>query len=175
MIPERLTDDTTGPERDGHEFRYHLARGFMKPGQMVLDLACGTAYGAAIVAGHGSSVVRYLGVDREALPLRCCPYHRTIRADLMGWSPVRPFHVGLSFETIEHLPDYRPLVATLKQARRWILASVPVVPTVGRNPWHLHDFKAGDLVDLFQDQDWRCFQLIDQPSEVSQVAVFCRR
>ncbi len=161
VTPERLTDDMTGPQRDGHEFRYHVARGFVDPGATVVDSACGTGYGATILLPHGGSA-QYVGVDLEPHPDQCCSSHSFVQADLMDWRPNFSFDLGVSFETIEHVPNYQPLVNMLKQARQWIIASVPVVPTVGLNPYHLHDFVPGDLVRLFEDDDWRCFQLIGQ-------------
>lgn len=176
MTPERLTDDVVGPGRYGHEFRYRLARGFTLPGDQVFDAACGVGYGSTLVAPHESHV-SYLGVDidTESVTGHVCPIHRFIEADLQIWKPYFPFDVGVSFETIEHLPDYQPLVATLKLARRWIIASVPTVQTTHTNPFHLHDFVPGDLAHLFVDDDWELFQTVSQPSEVAEISVFRRR
>jgi SAM-dependent methyltransferase len=174
MIPERLADDMTGPERDGHEFRYFLARAFIRRADTVLDAACGTGYGSQILAPHGSGV-RYLGVDIEPVHAHTCMAHRFVEADLTTWDPSDPFDVGVSFETLEHVPDYHPLIATLKHSRKWIIASVPVVPTVGVNPFHCHDFVPGELAELFVDDDWELYQTLQQPSEVSEISVFRRR
>jgi SAM-dependent methyltransferase len=172
-VVERLTDDVLGEQRFGHEFRYHLAAGFCRLGDSVLDAACGVGYGGAILAPQGSGV-RYLGVDVEPVP-NPSSSRAFVIADLQTWVPITPFDVGVSFETIEHLPDYQPLVATLKLARRWIIASVPVVPTVGVNPYHLWDFVPGQLAELFEDDDWQLFQTIQQPAEVCEISVFRRR
>ena len=172
-MPERLTDDVLGPERYGHEFRYHLAAGFCQPGDEVLDAACGVGYGAAILAPWESGA-QYFGVDVEPVHYPH-PRHQFIEADLQTWVPITPFDVGVSFETIEHLPDYQPLVATLKLARRWIIASVPTVQTTQTNPFHLHDFAPGELAELFVDDDWELFQTVQQPSEVAEISVFRRR
>lgn len=171
MIPERLDDNMTGAQRDGHEFRYRIAAGFVRPGSRVVDAACGTGYGAALI--RRGSFIRYVGVDvRPAPDLFVGSY---IQADLTGWEPGFPFTVGISFETIEHLDDYTHLIRTLKLADEWVIASVPVVPTVGRNPYHRHDFSPGDLRALIEDDDWRCYQVVDQPSESAEIAVFQRR
>jgi SAM-dependent methyltransferase len=171
---ERLTYDVVGEARFGHEFRYHLAAGFCGDGGTVLDLACGVGYGASILAPLGSGV-QYFGVDVEPVTGHTCGLHRFIEADLQTWVPITPFDVGVSFETIEHIPDYQPLVATLKLARRWIIASVPTVQTTHTNPFHLHDFVPGDLAELFVDDDWELFQTVQQPSEVAEISVFRRR
>jgi Methyltransferase domain len=176
VIPERLTDDMTGPQRDGHEFRYHLAAGLLRPGDIVLDAACGTGYGAPILAPHGSQV-GYRGVDLvdPAMLHTCRLHHSVIVADLTKWEPRFTFEVAVGFETIEHLPDYRHYVSILKRAHRWIVLSAPVVPTVGINPYHCHDFVPGDLALIIEDDDWRLFQTVQQPSEVSEISVFRRR
>ena len=174
MTPERLTDDITGPGRWGHEFRYIIAHGLTIPGDTVLDAACGTGYGATILAPHGSGV-HYFGIDIRPVSAHTCPTHRFVNVDLQEQMTPIPFDVGVSFETIEHLDDYQPLVATLKLARRWIIASVPVVQTTHTNPWHLHDFVPGDLAHLFVDDDWELYQTVGQPSEVSEISVFRRR
>lgn len=172
---ERITCDTTGSSRDGHEFRYHLASGLVSPNDVVLDAACGGGYGAEILQAHGD--VQYRGVDRDLSALWISPKENRqfIQADLMTWIPNFEFDVFVGFETIEHLPDYFPYIAMSKQAKRWIVVSVPVVPTVGINPWHLHDFVPGQLVSYYEDQNWRLFQSVGQPSEVSEIYLFQRR
>jgi hypothetical protein len=83
--------------------------------------------------------------------------------------------VAVGLETIEHLCDYSHYVDMLKQARRWIIVSAPVVPTTQTNPFHLHDFVPGQLAELFVDDGWELFQTVSQPSEVSEISVFRRR
>jgi SAM-dependent methyltransferase len=170
-VVERLTDDVTGEARFGHEARYYFAHGFTRPGDSVLDAACGVGYGSLILAPHGSGV-HYNGVDIEPVHAHSCLSHHFSQADLQTWEPTHPFDVGVSFETIEHIPDYQPLVATLKLARRWIIASVPTVQTTHTNPWHLHDFVPGQLAELFVDDDWELYQTVQQPSEVAEISVF---
>lgn len=162
IVHERLEDyETEG--RLGHEFRYRLAAGFCEG--TVLDAACGTGYGKRFLTYD-----RYLGVDRAA------PFRAGFeRADLHSWQPDFGFDTALSFETLEHLEDYSHFVSILKLARRFILASVPVVPTMDENPWHLHNFVPGDLERIFNDDVWEPYQVVLQPSEVSEIAVFRRR
>lgn len=173
LPPERMGPEITGEARWGHEFRYHLAGGFMARGDVVLDAACGTGYGTLFLPKH----LLYLGVDREP-PYEgsdCFQPQKFVRADLQTWEPPHDFDVAISFETIEHLPDVEHFIRILKGARKWIIASVPVVPTVGHNPWHVHDFAPGDLALMFEDEDWQTYQVVSQPSEFSEIAVFRRR
>ncbi len=162
MIHERLEDDeVTG--RDGHECRYRIAAGFIRPGDVVLDAACGTGYGRQFLPTE----CEWVGVDRAP--------GGGIVADLTTWVPDFDFDVAVAFETLEHLDEFTHFVGILKQARRWILASVPVIPTVGMNPWHRHDLVYGALQELIVDAHWALYQRFWQPSEFSEVGVFHRR
>lgn len=153
-------------DREGHEFRYRLAAGFCTADDVVVDAACGTGYGSAFLPGS------YVGVDRSLEHVeRPC---RTIEADLTSWQPDFPFDVFISFETIEHLADYSNLVTLAKGANRWVVLSAPVVPTRKGNRFHFHDFEPGDLERLMVDDDWRLYQTVAQPSELSEIAVFER-
>lgn len=172
MTIERITlTNAVGAMRYGHECRYRLAAGFVRGGYTVLDAACGTGYGADLLPA-----CRYVGVDREnELELPLPTQAEFVQADLETWKSDIDFDVALSFETLEHLDDYTQLVTTLKQAHRWLLVSVPIVPTVGANPFHRHNFVSGDLEDLFADDEWETYQVLGQPSELAQIAIFRRR
>ena len=163
-----------GPLTRGHEARYCLAAGFVQPGNVVVDAACGVAYGAALLCSHGD--VTYYGVDKDlsgALDPRRENVH-LIEADLTSWMPTFEFDVVAGFETIEHLADYSVYLSWARRARRFALFSVPIVPTVGTNPFHLHDFQREDVTELFSDDDWHLFQYFDQPTELAGVYVFAR-
>lgn len=171
---ERLTKNMT-EGREGHEFRYRLAAGFVRSKDVILDAACGTGYGADLVRRAAGST--YFGVDRDLQSeVDELPGVRTfIEADLTTWEPDFAYDVFVSFETIEHLDDYTNLVRLAKRAGRWILMSVPVVPTKHINPFHVHDFEPGDLCRLIGGVEWRHFQTVQQPSELSEISVFERR
>ena len=166
MSIERITNPFVSPDTYGHEFRYHLAKGFVRPGDTVLDAACGTGYGRRIMDPSF-----YIGVDKEQ-PNPSVP---GAVADLQTWMPLWAFDIAVGFETIEHLEDFSHYVEVLKQARRWIIVSTPVIPTVGTNPYHLHDFAPGDLAHIFEDGDWETYQVVQQPSEYSEIIVLKRR
>lgn len=168
---DRMRSDHPAPE--GHRWRYHLAAGFLEPGDTIIDAACGIGYGAEIIQTRSSA--DYIGVDRdvsETTPLPGCQF---IEADLRTWTSPVGFDVFAGFETLEHLTDYRHYVAHAKQARRWILVSVPVVPTTHLNPHHCHNFAPGAVAALFIDDRWRLWQSVLQPAELSEVYVFGRQ
>jgi SAM-dependent methyltransferase len=183
---ERITAETPEVDRRGHEFRYRLAAGFCESGDTVLDAACGVGYGAALLLA-GREIL-YLGVDRDLDDLRAVHHQGGLlkptaakpgyfcERDLEIWDAEGCEHdVFVGFETIEHLDDCSAYIRAAKQARRWIILSCPVVPTVGINPFHRRDFEPGELPSLFVDDDWELFQAVAQPSELAEIYVLRRR
>lgn len=167
--------EAEGLDRRGHEFRYRLAAGFLDPSDHVLDAACGTGYGADILQDRGG--VTYLGVDRDLAEVEVRPRigRRFAQADLAApWASPEPFDVFVGFETMEHLADWSAWVDLARQARKWILVSVPVMPTRETNPFHLHDFEPGEIVHYFQGGPWSLYQAVGQPAELAEVYVFER-
>ena len=168
---ERITGEQLS-EQTGHVYRYELATSWMKPGDKVLDVACGVGYGAKLIADRVS--VDYLGVDKITPEQEFTSFGRFhCGVDLMTWQPHEQFDVAVCFETLEHLPDTTHLVSVLKQTKRIILVSVPTRPTKHVNPFHLQDFTVDDILDIFDD--WELTHLEDQPEELSHIFVFTRK
>lgn len=163
----------------GHRFRYFLAGGFVQPGDRVLDLACGTGYGADILAKRAHQVT---ALDRShetiegAKRLYPAPNITFLPADLDTWEPTPEMcEVAVSFETIEHLKGQPEVFAgkLKKAAVRAIVVSAPIIPTVGINPYHLHDFTDDDMVRLFVDDEWALYEKVKQ--RVYGIYVFVRK
>lgn len=171
-MPERIMEREL--LTNGHLARYHLATGFLEPRDVVIDAACGIGYGADLL--QNVQDVHYVGIDKDLSGLSSIAWNGLdrifLKEDLETWEPGAPFDVAVSFETIEHLNDWHTLVNWMCLAKKWIVASVPVVPTVGINPYHKHDFSPGELPDFFDG--WELFQVFQQPSEVSEVYVMQR-
>lgn len=172
---ERITaSDPVGSARYGHDFRYRLAVGFIdRERDFVLDAACGSGYGFHLL---GVDKTRYLGFDTHEP--EDIPFERWARLDLNeaaksgAWNWAQVF---IGFETIEHLTDCTQYVEMAKQVEKWIIMSVPVVPTVGVNPWHVRDFAPGQLRSILEDDAWEHYQTVGQPSESSEIVVMRRR
>jgi SAM-dependent methyltransferase len=159
----------------GHEVRYALAAGLLRPGDVVVDAACGIGYGALLLDAHGD--VTYYGVDRDisVVAVEGNPRRTFLEADLRTWQPTFEFDVAVGFETIEHLESYETYLEWARRARRYIVVSVPIIPSKHENPFHLHDFERDDVIKLITaDPDWRLLQYFDQPWEWSCVYVFAR-
>lgn len=105
-----------------HVARYEFARAFVD-GQATLDVACGSGYGSALLADAGASSV--VGVDRDARAVEYCaakyarPNLRFQQDDAQALSFAdASFDRVISFETIEHLPDYARFVAEAARVLR---------------------------------------------------------
>ena len=55
----------TGRRSDAHLARYHLAKDYVRPNDVVLDLACGLGYGSAMLWDN-SEAAKVLGLDASA-------------------------------------------------------------------------------------------------------------
>jgi hypothetical protein len=174
-VVERVTPQMFGRATAGHEARYALAAGFLRPGDVVVDAACGIGYGALILDAHRD--VTYYGVDRDTsiVAIEEHPRRTFIEADLQSWQPSFEFDVAVGFETIEHLENYHVYIEWVRRSKRYIIVSVPIVPSKDENVFHFHDFERDDVIRLVTaDQEWRLFQYFDQPWEHACVYVFAR-
>ena len=94
-----------------HLARYNFAKKFAG-GKVVLDIACGTGYGSDILASSGAKQV--IGLDNSAVVIKEAgrKYQSsnlkffTGEASKINWSD-NYFDLVVSFETIEHLANYR--------------------------------------------------------------------
>jgi len=150
-----------GRRSDAHIARYMLARQFVRPGDRVLDAACGLGYGGAILAG-GTLADSVLGLDGDPWAIEYAQDHYARRRprlafatrDLATLSDFGPgsFDAVVSFETLEHLADPDRFLADCRRlltpAGR-LLCSVPNewLDETGRdpNPHHLHVFDRATL------------------------------
>jgi SAM-dependent methyltransferase len=145
-----------------HLDRYRFAATCVA-GKEVLDVACGSGYGSAMLADGGAA--RVVGVDRcsDAIESATRNYPRanvTYRlgdAQDLAELPAESFDFCVSFETIEHLPDvpaYLRAVHRVLRPEGKFLVSTPNRRTGGLieqitgkplNVFHIHEFTESEL------------------------------
>jgi SAM-dependent methyltransferase len=148
VIPGQVNDDLWAE----HVARYALAARFAQ-GRRVLDLGCGTGYGTADLARVASAAV---GVDLapEAIgyALRHFPPARFLQCSATAVPfPPASFDLVTAFEVIEHLRDWRALLAEARRVLKpngLLIVSTPnkryyaeARAKSGPNPFHEHEFE----------------------------------
>lgn len=163
------TDMTREPGRrsDAHMTRYAQAAQFIRPGDRVIDVACGLGYGSYQLA-HNSDAASFTGLDAsdyavEYANLNFAPASPTpmtfVVGDAQNLSGMADASAdfAVSVETLEHLPEPDRLLAELHRVlspQGRIYASVPNdwSDETGEdpNPFHFHVYDWPRLVAQFQ-------------------------
>jgi SAM-dependent methyltransferase len=129
-----------------HEAAYKLAAARLPAGR-VLDLGCGSGYGAATLAAQHTPLI---GLDRIRPDAANRGRTAFLRADLHG-IPLRAesFELIVSFQVIEHLEDptlYLEAIARLLAPGGSALLTTPnILMSDGVNPYHVHEYGADEL------------------------------
>lgn len=169
-------DYATAPdcwERNAHIQRYEFAC-VATEGMRVLDFGCGLGYGSAMLARKCTHVTA-VDTSETALSMareRHCNYRNLSFGQPRPLDEYDEFDACVAFEVIEHLEDPAHFMANVRA--RHLIASVPVIPTVGLNPHHKHDFTVESfraLMDTRFDIRWWWVQVLPFHPEPA-VAVF---
>jgi 2-polyprenyl-3-methyl-5-hydroxy-6-metoxy-1,4-benzoquinol methylase len=140
-----------------HVARYDFAAHYARPRGRLLDLACGSGHGTALLSTRLPNV-ECVGVDLdpEAIAVARERYSRPnatfLQGDGMTFADIQGFDTIVSLETIEHLADPQRFVERLTRMLRSggrMIASVPSTPSTDANPYHLHDFTEESFARLF--------------------------
>lgn len=137
-------------------FTRYLAAQPLVVGKRVLDIASGSGYGSHLLAQGAASVV---GVDisPDAVEYATATYPRPNLEFRRGDATAIPLDdasvdVVVTFETIEHVADYRAFLAEVDRVLApggIALVSTPNdIEFVEGNHFHLHQFVYDELVDL---------------------------
>ena len=134
--------------------RHRAAYAFATPladGMRVLELGCGTGYGAAELAPrtHAMLAIDRIPPDPEA---RECRAH-FVRATFEGLPLDTPcFDLIISFQVIEHLEDpseYLQAIGRLLAPGGLAILTTPNARTSdGENPFHVHEYTSNELSEV---------------------------
>ena len=191
---ERCANTGFGVEFLEHLHRYRLARTYCS-GKVVLDAACGTGYGSAILA-ETAAAVHGIDIADEAVALCRKTFHRenlsfqTASVESLPF-PDRFFDVIVSFETIEHVPEevQKKFLAEIRRLLKPDGVLVISSPdrqyyTVERNkvnPYHVAEFFRRDFFALLEgsfrycrkaDQKIYLCSLVKSERPEAELAVF---
>jgi ubiquinone/menaquinone biosynthesis C-methylase UbiE len=115
---ERFIPGVEGNIQYEHIHRYALSQNFVKD-RIVLDIACGEGYGAAMLAVPARSVIG-VDIDTEAISHAKKTYSATNLRFTQGSCDAIPLadhsiDVVTSFETIEHHDRHNEMIAEIKR------------------------------------------------------------
>jgi len=142
VSPERFVPEFQSdvPWARAHLERYNFAAERLLSADTVLDAACGSGYGTAILS-HSCREIS--GIDKSPAAITYAreryggPFY--VRSLLRRFPTVGKYDVVVSFETIEHIgaPLPKVLRSLARRARRMVIGSVPFLENEG-NPFHRH-------------------------------------
>jgi ubiquinone/menaquinone biosynthesis C-methylase UbiE len=144
-----------------HKSRYDLALKFVE-NKTVLDIACGSGYGAYLLAKEGFAQKVY-GCDLAAESVHYgnvrYPHQNVIRTveNAEKFTSDIQFDVVVSFETIEHLSDYKKFLSNIYAVLKpdgYFLVSTPLVNKTRLscdNPHHKIEWSFNDFRLLIED------------------------
>lgn len=160
VIPGGVNDDLWAEHISRYAFASTLAAG-----KRVLDIGCGTGYGAAELALKAREVVGF-DIAPEAVDYARSNYPLPNTRFAQASATCLPFgkqsfDLAVAFEVIEHLSDWRSL---LSEVRRILYAGgVFLVSTPnkryyaesrahqGPNPFHVHEFEFAEFRDALSE------------------------
>lgn len=138
-----------------HVTRYEAAKQIVKD-KVVLDIASGSGYGTKILA---ESAAKVYGVDVNEIAINYSRknYARDNIEYLVGDGEAIPLEdnsvdVVVTFETIEHIEDYRRFMAELARVLKPDGLAIVSTPNdlefAEGNHFHLHEFEYNELLSL---------------------------
>lgn len=143
-----------------HLPRYLLAGGLARQ-KTVLDLGCGTGYGAALLARGGAASVLGLDIDPSTIEWAQNAHSEKnlsfcVRTDLGAGLAPESFDLITCFEMIEHVaePVQHAVIASIARLLRKngvLLISTPnpvVTALYGENPFHLRELTEHEFLEL---------------------------
>ena len=161
-MPERFVPtegDTTALAL--HLARYRFAARLVAD-KDVLDVACGTGYGSAMLASAGARQVTGVDIAPEAISHASAHFAREnltfVRMDVQDLREIPPVDLVVSFETIEHLEDpmrFLQEVTNVMKVGGELVISTPVrmrgtLLDAPENPFHLREWSPPEFEELLR-------------------------
>ncbi len=176
---ERQVSPTIDGIRRDHVARYEWAAKSLPKGSRVIDFACGIGYGCKILAEAGHKV-RGCDLDGEALVYAANHYSDPLafysKNDGNAPTELGEHDAAVSFETIEHIEDPRPLLRALHTSAPLLIASVPnedvmpwMQPDGGTTAFHFRHYTKAEFANLLADCGWTPVEWYGQADHVSEV------
>lgn len=143
-----------------HLSRYRFAAQFATPEMAVLDAGCGTGYGSA---EFNARAIAGVDLSPEAVAHAAAHYARPNTFFAAATCAALPFadaafDLLVSFEVIEHLPDYRALLSEARRVLKFggvFLVSTPnrayyaeSRAQAGPNPFHVREFDYAEFTGI---------------------------
>lgn len=168
IFDERLMPDEIAKNNiiyNEHLIRYQIAGEFARE-KTVLDIACGTGYGAKILAQRGAEKVFALDIDKEAIQKANENFGEKNIEYIVGdcldtHFADKKFDLVVSFETIEHLKNQEKFLDELKRILKEdgiVILSTPNKKVFKeRNPYHTREFEKQDFEDILKKYFKHCY------------------
>jgi SAM-dependent methyltransferase len=139
-------------EKRAHIDRYLFACKVFRDAKVV-DYGCGLGFGSWMLTQAGNTVV---GIDTSLAALEIAVVRRPkemhpfrLRFGTPGEFEIGPDFLGtVAFEVIEHMDDPEGFIQSV--STKHLVASVPVIPTVGTNPHHKRDYTIDSFFELME-------------------------
>lgn len=154
MIPEAHKGTVMYAE---HMTRYIAAQDFVK-GKIVLDIASGSGYGTKILSKEAAKVYG-VDVDKKSVEYSKNNFSSDNIEYLVGDGESIPLKsktvdVVISFETIEHVKDYKKFLSEVKRVLKDDGVAIISTPNKSEftqgNHFHLHEFEYEELENLLK-------------------------
>ncbi len=150
LMPYRLLQE--------HVVRYIFASRYVR-GKTVLDIACGSGYGGSYLLSKGARTV--VGGDSSEEAIRqAIQYYKKDNLEFILLDATKmpivenTFEIVVSFETIEHIPNYEEFLSECQRIMRHdgiFICSTPnvIIPGTEKsvNPFHVNEFNVKQLED----------------------------
>jgi SAM-dependent methyltransferase len=158
VLPDEVDVDLLNEHVARYAFANRLSRN-----KRVLDLGCGAGYGTALLREHAATAAG-IDVSVEAVIFARGRYGRDFVCASCAALPFSDsaFDLVTAFELIEHVEDWRQLLA---EARRVLAPGGQFVvstpnklyyaesrKTAGPNPFHVHEFEFSEFRDILQKE-----------------------